>query len=254
MINVLGRFLARPAVVDWLIRRATSTPYFHLTGPDGTVYMERYWLFNPYPAKSDGARRRWGNWLPSVRLHRIMRPDSDLHLHDHPWNARTFILRGWYREERPWGIAGAWVPTYPVVRNKGDTATLRFGEYHRIDEVSPGGVWTLFITWRHRGTWGFLVAGHKVPWREYLGIEEEKTNDLNQGAVEAKCSTFLPCPMPDCGSDLVGTGRRPCGVDTVSCGRCGLSVPSTDEATAIERWNRRRATAPAARQAIDTTK
>jgi hypothetical protein len=32
-------------------------------------------------------------------------------------------------------------------------------------------VWTLFITWRYQGTWGFDVDGSKVPWREYLGIK-----------------------------------------------------------------------------------
>lgn len=34
-----------------------------------------------------------------------------------------------------------------------------------------------------------------------------------------------PCPMPDCGSTLVGTGKQPCGVATVCCGHCGVSVP-----------------------------
>ncbi|KKI24516.1 hypothetical protein WX98_19415 [Pseudomonas syringae pv. persicae] len=41
--------------------------------------------------------------------------------------------------------------------------------YHRIDEVSPGGVYTLFITSRWKGDWGFLVNGVKVAWREYIG-------------------------------------------------------------------------------------
>lgn len=158
---MLAKFLARPAIVEWLIRRAKRTPYLHLVDADGSVYMERYWLFNPYPPKSDGADRRWGNWLPSVRLHKIMREDRDRHMHDHPWNARTFILRGWYWEQRE-GVPGF------IVRLDGTTATLKFGEYHRISRVSDGGVWTLFITWRHCGTWGFLVDGSKVPWRQYL--------------------------------------------------------------------------------------
>jgi hypothetical protein len=171
---MLARFFARPAVTDWLIRRAMRTPYFHITSADGQdVYMERYWLFNPYPPNSDGAGRRWGDWMPSVRLHKIMREDQDRHMHDHPWNARTFILRGWYREERERRVCGMsnWTPTYPVLREPGDTARLNFGEYHRIVQVSEGGVWTLFITWRKRGTWGFLVDGKKVPWRAYLGID-----------------------------------------------------------------------------------
>lgn len=169
MMALLAQLLARPAVVDWLIKRAQRTPYFHITSDDGAdVYMYRWWLFNPYPHGSDGARRRWGDWLPSIRIHRIMREDRDRHLHDHPWNARTFILRGWYIEERPHLF---WRTCF-ITRTAGDTAALGFGQYHRINEVSEGGVWTLFVTGRKRGTWGFLVDGVKVPWRKYLGIPE----------------------------------------------------------------------------------
>jgi hypothetical protein len=174
VLNLLAKFLARPAVVDYLIRRAKRTPYVHITGPDGSVYMERYWLFNPYPANSSGAAK---NRFPiSIRLHRIMRPDGDRHLHDHPWNARTFILRGGYTEVRP-------LYSDPDMREfshlettinrcEGDTAALKFGEYHRITSVTLGGVWTLFVTGKYRGTWGFDVDGVKKPWREYLGIHE----------------------------------------------------------------------------------
>jgi hypothetical protein len=57
--------------------------------------------------------------------------------------------------------------TEEFLRLPGDTATIKFGEYHSIDYVSKGGVYTMFITWDYRGTWGFLVNGKKVPWREY---------------------------------------------------------------------------------------
>ena len=169
---MITRLLARPAVVDWLIRRAQRTPYFHITGADGSVYMERYWLFNPYDKVQ---KSRWRGWLPSIRLHRIVREDRDRHLHDHPWDARTVILRGWYIEERrvESTLFKELVARYR--RRAGDTATLRFGEYHRSDEGSSGGVWTLCITFKYRCTWGFLVDGKKVPWREYLGISKETT-------------------------------------------------------------------------------
>lgn len=165
-MSLLSRFLARPRVVDWLIRRAVRTPYNHITSADGSeLYMLRFWLFNPYT--EEGRLRRWGLGLPSIRLHCIMRKDHDRDCHDHPWNARTFILRGWYTETRlaATGRARSWF------RDAGDTASLRYGEFHRITDVSPGGVWTLFITWRYRGTWGFLVDGVKVPWRRYLNLE-----------------------------------------------------------------------------------
>lgn len=171
LLSLLARFLARPRVTDWLIRRALRTPYTHIGATDGGGdYMRRFWLFNPYPAHSSGK----ANWFPiSIRIHHIRRPDQDRHLHDHPWNARTFILRGGYTEKRPCA------PThdYPYVddfynRNEGETAALKFGEYHRITHVSPDGVWTLFVTGKYRGTWGFLVDGAKVQWRKYLGLPD----------------------------------------------------------------------------------
>lgn len=53
-------------------------------------------------------------------------------------------------------------------RIAGYTGRLLFGQYHRITAVPRDGVWTLFITWRKRGSWGFDVDGREVPWREYL--------------------------------------------------------------------------------------
>ncbi len=147
-------------LVDWLIARGQRTPYEPILSKDKTeVYMTRLWLFNPYGKDTNGnsTPARWP-WLPSVRLHHILVPDSDRDLHDHPWNARTVILRGWYIEQRLNGFH---------YRAAGDTFKLDFEQYHRIKDVSPGGVWTLFITWRHRGDWGFLVEGEKVDWRTY---------------------------------------------------------------------------------------
>jgi hypothetical protein len=145
------------------------TPYTHIASRDGTQdYMRRFWLFNPYGNTPEGktAPARW-SWLPSIRLHHIMLPDDDPHLHDHPWDARTIILDGWYIEELPGG---------PLrMRDAGHTAALLFGQYHRIEAVSPGGVWTLFFTWKYRGTWGFDVDGVKVPYYDYL---KERNNAM----------------------------------------------------------------------------
>ena len=153
MLKLIAFFLSRRRVTDWLIRRAQHTPYTHLEG-----YMERWWLLNPYDNRTYGTKHPWFPF--SARIHHILREDFDRHLHDHPWNARTFILRGWYDEIREDGRL--------IRRERGDTARLNFGEFHAIREVSPGGVWTLFITSRYRGTWGFKVDGKKIPYREYL--------------------------------------------------------------------------------------
>lgn len=148
-----------------------KTPYTHLDG-----YMMRYWLFNPYPSKSSG-KRPWWQFPISIRLHHILREDDDRALHDHPWNARTIILKGSYSEVRlrriiyrmPSRFEARRFAEDPYEREPGDTARLNFGEYHRITSVTDGGVWTLFITGRYRGTWGFLVNGKKVNHGDYLG-------------------------------------------------------------------------------------
>lgn len=175
MLASISRNLARPAVADWLIKQASLRPYSHVKGEDGTTYMERYWLFNPYPT-NEAERRWWKSKLPSIRIHRILREDQQPHLHDHPWNVRTFILWGWYREERE-ADCSTLCKTHFYFRTRGQTASQRYGEYHRITAVAPGGVWTLFVTWKKQGTWGFKVDGKKVPWREYLGLNKGESNE-----------------------------------------------------------------------------
>lgn len=156
--RAIANIVSKPAVADYLIGRAARTPYLHLEG-----YMERWWLFNPTPAQNDGKGRRF-EWLPSIRIHHILRPDNRPEPHNHPWDARTIILRGRYTEEREGLLA---------VRQRGDTAAISADTFHNIINVSPGGVWTLFISWKYQHSWGFKKAdGSVVPWREFLGIKK----------------------------------------------------------------------------------
>jgi hypothetical protein len=122
----------------------------------------------PVPRRERRRRYRtgWRAKLPSVRIHHIRRADSDRHLHDHPWNARTIVLRGTKRSGPPAIATGRARCTGAAAA----TPAALFRQFHRISYVPPEGVWTLFITWPKKGTWGFLVDGVKVPWRKYLGI------------------------------------------------------------------------------------
>lgn len=188
MTDLIWRFIAwvlcRPTVTAWIVKRAEANPYNTISAPDGSLYMWRGWLFNPY--RTDAEDRplapRWP-WLPSVRLHHIMRHDLDRHRHNHPWpNARTIVLDGWYCEEREklpgvaasgsvvatqWGADGSYCDI--IERARGDTARIRQSDYHRILKVSPGGVRTVFLTWGFlgHGVWGFDVQGQHVPRRQY---------------------------------------------------------------------------------------
>lgn len=179
--QLLAYVVSRPRIADWLIQRAMKTPYTHLEG-----YMDRFWLFNAY-RKEDGQEITPIPWLPSIRIHHIKRRDEDRHHHDHPWDARSIILKNHYVELRlvpaleVYGKCDGvivdqgyhWVEGEPhhlvrFLRVASDTTTLKFGEYHTITEVPEGGVWTMFITYTYKGTWGFLVNGKKVQWREYM--------------------------------------------------------------------------------------
>jgi len=152
--KVLAWIVSCKPVANYLIERAKRTPYFDLEG-----YMERNWLYNGFDQPGYNPKR------PSVRVHHILRKDLGRHKHDHPWDARTIVLRGYYIESRMNRENNLCVNIF--MRGRGDTATIDYGEYHEITEVSPGGVWTLFITWKYHGTWGFWVDGKKIPWREY---------------------------------------------------------------------------------------
>lgn len=149
-----------PGVKRRILKRAARTPYSDIYGEDGTLYMRRWWLLNPYPGEGSGDGLPRFSWLPSVRVHHIVRPDRDRNLHDHPWDARTVILDGWYVEKRDDGRA--------YLRSSGDTVSIRHNDFHTITAVDKTvGAVTLFITWRYRHTWGF-----KVPHRDYLGLPQ----------------------------------------------------------------------------------
>lgn len=183
--RALAWIVSRRPVARWLIARSRRTPYTPITSRDGSeIYMARHWLFNGYAKDSDDVEAARWPWLPSIRVHHILRADDDGHMHSHPWDARTIVLDGWYREERP-AVDGMRISEdvefrravdglrIVRTRSRGYTGPVTYEMVHRISEVSPGGVYTLWFTWKYQGTWGFLVDGKIVPWREYLGVPKK---------------------------------------------------------------------------------
>ena len=115
-----------------------------------------------------------------VMLHWIHEPDWSRDAHDHPWPFMSFVLRGYYIEERldmdrlnRWEIAK-------------DMRSIRWFNFfntrtaHRIVSVAPNTL-TLVVTGGKCKSWGFYErTGEKcggayrlryVNWRNYLGIE-----------------------------------------------------------------------------------
>jgi hypothetical protein len=167
LYKIIAWIVSRKFIADRLIAYADAHPYTDIYN-DGVLYMRRGWVFNPYQL---GEKKGWWNHfmaaMPSVRVHHIVKPDTARHHHDHPWDARTMILRGQYHELRLENGFDEW-----YIRQRGDTAAVRFGEYHTIISVPEAGAYTLFITWKYQGTWGFLVDGKKVPHRDYNQTKE----------------------------------------------------------------------------------
>ena len=161
MFNWLWKLIGKLAMsdrgIDWLERRAAANPYKSIRH-QGSLYMKRGWII----------KRRWN--LPCVRLHWIMRPDIGRDMHSHPFNFRTIILRGWYIQEYPrnqyWPSQKNAISVAKMV--PGMQAICRYGEFHRITQVSKGGCLTLFIMWGgKRHDWGFMTKDGYVQAKDY---------------------------------------------------------------------------------------
>ena len=144
-----------------LQKRLMRDSYGHLWRRGGQgPYMLRYRVVDTGTWQSAALKALTLGKYDHCRLHVIMQPDVDRELHNHPFNYRTFILDGWYREERPGGK-----------RNVLTGNTVTGAGYHRIALVPPDGVTTLFFMGKDRGEWGFMVDGKHVTSREFFATK-----------------------------------------------------------------------------------
>jgi len=155
-----AQWASLPAIRSRLIEAAMKQPDDHLEG-----YMLRYWLRRPTTIDSPHLPASPADLASNaMRIHHILTKDNDRHLHDHPWQFRSIILSGWYREERllPSG------ELQMFKRSAGDTYTCSRGDYHRILEISEDPLYTLCIIGKKESSWGFLVNGQHIDSHEYL--------------------------------------------------------------------------------------
>lgn len=162
-------------IVNWIIRRAQRTPYHkgHLVHADGSLYMSRRALFET-------------RWM-SARVHHIATPDSDCHLHDHPWPFISILMRGSYMERRPVEVDPCFIEGADVERHEdrarhaGSIAFRRATDRHAITRVSRD-VWTLFITFgRPMQWWGFYTRQGKVYFKDYAAQSDAPISAVTQG-------------------------------------------------------------------------
>jgi hypothetical protein len=142
---------------------------------EGELYLRR-WYITPR------------SWPKRVFLHCILRPDEERHLHTHPWNFRTVVLKNGY-DEVYYG--------HPRVRGPGDDAKpcdvvpcaewcfrprikrrLTAGQSvfnaadhaHAVKPLGERAAWTLVIAEQAFTEWGFFGDEGWVDWRTYLGL------------------------------------------------------------------------------------
>ena len=157
-------------LADLLIRLLARKVYRkgHIHGPDGSLYMERFGLFET-------------RWL-TARVHHIVKPDLDREMHDHPAGFVSVVLKGEYDEARPWDIEPCFHGcddelVFITTRKAGSIAYRGPMTRHRITQVSDGGVWTLFFfVGGIKQWWGFYTPAGKVHWRDYLNARDGSTS------------------------------------------------------------------------------
>ena len=165
IVKLFGKAVSSRLGSALLKRIAFRTPLRHLHDLDGTRYMGRWAIINEDTLASRILETLTG--YASVRLHHITRADHDRDFHNHPFAYRTFIVAGGYAESFRFGPGYTEFPFFDVL-GPGDSGTGGAHIYHRIAEVSSGGVWTLFFMTRNRDDWGFSVNGEHVPSVRYL--------------------------------------------------------------------------------------
>lgn len=129
-------------------------------------YLRRFYLF----------RSKWfGLNFGDLYLHHILRGDDDRLPHDHPWNFRTFVLKGQYREE----IYDYEGDFSNLTRVRRPDRIVKAGQYlfRRAEHIHQvkldgrnGGAWTLLFAGKYRRDWHFIDEDKAILWRDFLGV------------------------------------------------------------------------------------
>jgi hypothetical protein len=93
-----------------------------------------------------------------LAIHRIHKSDSDAHLHSHPFVYVALQLAGVMWEVQPDGVHK---------RRPGYLRVRRRASLHRLI-LPQGEVYSLFLGFGRRGSWGFKVGDKIVDHKDYL--------------------------------------------------------------------------------------
>lgn len=130
------------------------------------LYMRR-WLLGP-------------TWAPGLRLHNIVRSDSDESLHDHPFDYVSLILKGGYLERREGARQEFHEPGSLLIRKAESLHSLNLSvEFAPNWQLDPKEVpaWTLVLRGPYRREWGFMTKTGWMHWREFNEKTQGKPSD-----------------------------------------------------------------------------
>lgn len=167
------------ALLKWY---AFRTPHKHLYDLDGSLYMGRWRVVDEGTRGSKILAILTG--YTHIRLHRICRADHDRELHNHPFDYRTYVAKGFYAEQYEEPPPQRWAyETHHGYRfvHVGGTATGSHEKFHRIDLIPTEGVWTMFCMKADKGDWGFERDGEYIPSRVYFAQRGYVNDGKGQG-------------------------------------------------------------------------
>jgi hypothetical protein len=113
--------------------------------------------------------RRWQilktRWF-SIWIHCIYAPDEDKHLHNHPWDFKSMVIKGSYLEETENGN---------IFQKFGKFNSRNGDDFHKILKLNTEKVYSLFFVTPPKREWGYKVDGKFIQHEEY-----RKLKHLNQ--------------------------------------------------------------------------
>jgi hypothetical protein len=109
--------------------------------------------------------RRWEilktPWF-SIWLHGIYAADKDLHLHNHPWDFKSIVIKGSYIEETQDGFVEQYTGKFNSRNGK---------SFHKIKKLLSPVVYTLFFVGKEKRKWGYLVNDKFINHEEYRKLK-----------------------------------------------------------------------------------
>ena len=151
-------------MIKWLLRKLFLVR--EIKSRKGDVHFRRYRLLD----------------LPSFKiyLHNIILTDRDRHMHDHPYDFTSFILKGSYIEttlldKKRFGVF--------------DRNRKKAHECHKL-EIENGPIWTLVFAGRRKREWGYRTELGWVNNDKYREIKDDLYKALDDG-IRLKPEEFL---------------------------------------------------------------